>query len=167
MLKVLVNAGLQERREIEAALLRGELWGVAATNAMELGVDIGSLDVTLHLGFPGSIASLWQQVGFQGFRGLPPLRFAAASNMLALHRGSICMFCPPLTPISTRLSITRLSITNPFAEQLVELIVQRLLSLLSQGGAGAQRCPEAMLLLAALCPLAPVLTEKQRNPCLC
>jgi DEAD/DEAH box helicase domain-containing protein len=45
------------------ALLEGELWGVAATNAMELGVDIGSLDVTLHLGFPGSIASLWQQVG--------------------------------------------------------------------------------------------------------
>lgn len=51
----------QERREIERALLQGELWGVAATNAMELGVDIGSLDVTLHLGFPGSIASLWQQ----------------------------------------------------------------------------------------------------------
>lgn len=53
---------VQERREIERALLQGELWGVAATNAMELGVDIGSLDVTLHLGFPGSIASLWQQV---------------------------------------------------------------------------------------------------------
>lgn len=52
----------QERREIERALLEGQLWGVAATNAMELGVDIGSLDVTLHLGFPGSIASLWQQV---------------------------------------------------------------------------------------------------------
>jgi DEAD/DEAH box helicase domain-containing protein len=53
---------MQERREIERALLEGQLWGVAATNAMELGVDIGSLDVTLHLGFPGSIASLWQQV---------------------------------------------------------------------------------------------------------
>ena len=58
-----VDARRQERREIERALLEGQLWGVAATNAMELGVDIGSLDVTLHLGFPGSIASLWQQVG--------------------------------------------------------------------------------------------------------
>ncbi len=53
--------GKQERREIERALLGGELWAVCATNALELGVDVGSLDVTLHLGFPGSIASLWQQ----------------------------------------------------------------------------------------------------------
>ena len=44
---------LQERREIEAALHDGQLWAVAATNALELGVDVGSLDVTLHLGFPG------------------------------------------------------------------------------------------------------------------
>ena len=45
---------LQERREIEAALHDGDLWAVAATNALELGVDVGSLDVTLHLGFPGA-----------------------------------------------------------------------------------------------------------------
>ncbi len=52
----------QERREIERALLEGDLWAVCATNALELGVDVGSLDVTLHLGFPGTVASLWQQV---------------------------------------------------------------------------------------------------------
>ena len=53
---------VQERREIERALLEGDLWAVCATNALELGVDVGSLDVTLHLGFPGTVASLWQQV---------------------------------------------------------------------------------------------------------
>ena len=43
-----------ERRAIEQALFRGDLWAVAATNALELGVDVGSLDATLHLGFPGT-----------------------------------------------------------------------------------------------------------------
>ena len=43
----------QERREIEQALFSGQLMAVAATNALELGVDVGSLDITLHLGFPG------------------------------------------------------------------------------------------------------------------
>lgn len=48
---------------MEQALHDGRLMAVAATNALELGVDVGSLDLTLHLGFPGSVASLWQQVG--------------------------------------------------------------------------------------------------------
>ena len=48
---------MQERREIEAALHDGDLWAVAATNALELGVDVGSLDVTLHLGFPGKLVA--------------------------------------------------------------------------------------------------------------
>jgi DEAD/DEAH box helicase domain-containing protein len=46
----------EDRRKIEANLFQGKLLGVAATNALELGIDVGHIDATLHLGFPGSIA---------------------------------------------------------------------------------------------------------------
>ncbi|XP_024633112.1 uncharacterized ATP-dependent helicase YprA isoform X2 [Medicago truncatula] len=58
----------EERRKIESAFFGGKICGVAATNALELGIDVGEIDVTLHLGFPGSIASLWQQAGRGGRR---------------------------------------------------------------------------------------------------
>ncbi|RZS05081.1 hypothetical protein BHM03_00035506 [Ensete ventricosum] len=63
----------QERRRIETDLFEGKIRGVAATNALELGIDIGHIDATLHLGFPGSIASLWQQAGRSGRRARPSL----------------------------------------------------------------------------------------------
>lgn len=50
------NKLLQDRRKIEADLFEGKLRGVAATNALELGIDVGHIDATLHLGFPGSVA---------------------------------------------------------------------------------------------------------------
>ena len=63
----------ETRREIEAGLFGGSLLGVLATCALELGVDVGNLDVTLHLGFPGSYSSLWQQAGRAGRGGRPSL----------------------------------------------------------------------------------------------
>jgi DEAD/DEAH box helicase domain-containing protein len=56
----------RERREIEIELFDGELDGVIATNALELGVDIGGLDACVLNGFPGTIASMWQQAGRAG-----------------------------------------------------------------------------------------------------
>lgn len=55
-----------ERREIERRLFAGELMGVTTTNALELGIDIGSLDACLMVGYPGTIASTWQQAGRAG-----------------------------------------------------------------------------------------------------
>ncbi|XP_068668097.1 uncharacterized protein [Aristolochia californica] len=63
----------KDRRKIESDFFGGKLRGVAATNALELGIDIGNVDATLHLGFPGSIASLWQQAGRSGRREKPSL----------------------------------------------------------------------------------------------
>ena len=58
-----------QRRELERRLMDGELLGVSATNALELGIDIGQLDCAISVGFPGTIASLRQQWGRAGRRG--------------------------------------------------------------------------------------------------
>ena len=69
-----------ERREIEAELFSGALKGVVATNALELGVDIGGLDAVVLCGYPGTIASFWQQAGRTGRTQAPSLAVLIAGE---------------------------------------------------------------------------------------
>jgi DEAD/DEAH box helicase domain-containing protein len=78
----------EERREIERRLFEGELLGVTSTNALELGIDIGALEAAIIVGYPGSIASTWQQAGRAG-RGKEP---------------SLVFFIPHNTPIDQYLA---------------------------------------------------------------
>ncbi|QSX22000.1 DEAD/DEAH box helicase [Priestia megaterium] len=58
----------KQRREIEKGLREGSIYGVVSTNALELGVDIGQLQVCVMTGYPGTVASAWQQAGRAGRR---------------------------------------------------------------------------------------------------
>ncbi len=63
----------EERRDIETRLFDGSLSGVISTSALELGVDIGGLDVCLLVGYPGSVVSTWQRIGRVGREDQPSL----------------------------------------------------------------------------------------------
>jgi DEAD/DEAH box helicase domain-containing protein len=69
-----------DRRKIEKELFTGELLGAVATNALELGIDIGDLDATVLTGYPGSIASTWQQAGRSGRRREKSLSILVGQN---------------------------------------------------------------------------------------
>jgi hypothetical protein len=74
----------QERREIEKALLNGDILGVAATNALELGVDVGGLDMTMHLGFQGD--HLWTKAATaHNLRQSEDIRFIDMGNYTDLR----------------------------------------------------------------------------------
>jgi DEAD/DEAH box helicase domain-containing protein len=70
----------RERREIEKQLREGKILGVVATNALELGIDIGSLDTIVMAGYPGTVASTWQRAGRAGRRQSLSLTVLVASS---------------------------------------------------------------------------------------
>lgn len=73
----------RERRAIEEALFKGTVYGVVSTNALELGIDVGELEACIIAGYPGTIASTWQQAGRVGRRHKDSLViFIAVQNPL-------------------------------------------------------------------------------------
>jgi DEAD/DEAH box helicase domain-containing protein len=70
----------RERREIEKRLRSGDIRAVVATNALELGIDVGSLDAVVMAGYPGTIASTWQRAGRAGRRNTGSLAIMVASS---------------------------------------------------------------------------------------
>jgi len=70
----------KERREIEKGLREGKILGVVSTNALELGIDIGNLDASIIMGYPGTVASTWQQAGRAGRRNSVSASILVASS---------------------------------------------------------------------------------------
>ena len=68
------------RREVERELRAGHITSVISTNALELGIDIGQLDACVLCGYPGTIASTWQQAGRAGRRGSVSLLIVVATS---------------------------------------------------------------------------------------
>ncbi|MEV6349819.1 DEAD/DEAH box helicase [Actinoplanes sp. NPDC051851] len=135
----------EDRREIERALLSGELLGLASTNALELGVDLAGLDAVLICGYPGTRASLWQQAGRAGRAGNealavlvarddpldtylvhhPEALFGREVEATVLDPGNPYVLGPQLCCAAFEAPITRddLELFGPAAPRLVEQLV--------------------------------------------
>ncbi|MEI7760900.1 MAG: DEAD/DEAH box helicase [Thermoleophilia bacterium] len=97
-----------QRREIERRLMDGELLGVSATDALELGIDIGQLDCAISVGFPGTVASLRQQWGRAGRRQHGLAVLVASEDALDQF-----FMREPEALLERRVEATRLDHANP------------------------------------------------------
>jgi DEAD/DEAH box helicase domain-containing protein len=97
-----------QRRDIERRLVEGELLGVAATDALELGIDIGLLDCAISVGFPGTDASLRQQWGRAGRRGHGLAVLVASEDALDQY-----FMREPVTLLERRVEAAILDHANP------------------------------------------------------
>jgi DEAD/DEAH box helicase domain-containing protein len=100
----------RERRDIEGRLFRGDLLGVVSTNALELGVDVGALDAVVCCGYPGSVASIWQQWGRAGRGENPALAvYIAGRDSLDQY-----LFENPPRVLGRRVEAARVTMENPY-----------------------------------------------------
>src|ERR1700716_2913825 len=137
------------RREIEAGLRDGEITAVVSTNALELGIDIGSLQTAILVGYPGTIASTWQQLGRAGRRSGSVGVFVASSSPLdqfIVRHPEYFLSADPeeglIDPNNLLLLAAHLQaglFELPFEEEerLGQAEVGELLQLFEEGGAGA------------------------------
>jgi DEAD/DEAH box helicase domain-containing protein len=100
----------RERREIEGRLFHGDLLGVVSTNALELGVDVGALDAVICCGYPGSVASIWQQWGRAG-RGKDPALAVYIAGRDSLDQ---FLFENPPRVLGRRVEAARVTMENPY-----------------------------------------------------
>jgi DEAD/DEAH box helicase domain-containing protein len=100
----------RERRDIEGRLFKGDLLGVVSTNALELGVDVGVLDAVVCCGYPGSVASIWQQWGRAG-RGKDPALAVYIAGRDSLDQ---YLFENPPRVLGRRVEAARVTMENPY-----------------------------------------------------
>jgi DEAD/DEAH box helicase domain-containing protein len=101
---------IRERREIETRLFNGDLLGVVSTSALELGVDVGALDAVVCCGYPGSVASVWQQWGRAG-RAKAPALAVYIPGRDALDQ---FLFENPQRVLGRRVEAARVTLENPY-----------------------------------------------------
>ncbi len=136
----------EERRALEKSLADGTLLGVASTNALELGVDIAGLDAVVVAGYPGTLASFWQQAGRAGRAGDSALVvFVAQDNPLDTY-----LVHNPSAMLDKPVEATVIDPTNPYvlAPQLVCAAMELPLTtscLPAFGGAAARRVLDALV----------------------